>query len=287
MCKYALRSIAFFLLMPVITKAQKVVEPVPMSQEWGRPYQPFRIAGNLYYVGTYELACYLIVTNKGNILINTGLAASAAQIKANIELLGFKLADIRVLLTTQAHYDHLGAMADIKKQTSARFMVNEKDAAVVADGGKSDYAFGDTVSSFAPIIIDRLLKHKDTIVLGDIKLEMLHHPGHTKGSCSYLFSVKDSKRSYKVLIANMPTIVTDKSFDELTSYQNISRDYRYTLKDMKKLSFDIWLASHASQFKLHQKHKEGNPYDPTIFFDRKGYDESLSALQKDYDEKVK
>ena len=84
-------------------------------EEWTAPYQPFRIAGNLYYVGTYDLACYLITTPKGNILINTGLAASAAQIKTNIETLGFRLADTKILLTTQAHYDHMGAMAAIKK----------------------------------------------------------------------------------------------------------------------------------------------------------------------------
>ena len=110
----SIKNIALALVVSIIAAtaaAQKVNEPKAGSQEWTSAYQPFRIAGNLYYVGTYELACYLITTPKGNILINTGLAASAVQIKNNIKALGFKLADTKILLTTQAHYDHLGAMA--------------------------------------------------------------------------------------------------------------------------------------------------------------------------------
>ena len=86
-----------------------------MNPEWSKPYQPFRIVGNLYYVGTYDLACYLITTSQGNILVNTGLAASASQIKDNIETLGFKFSDTKILLNTQAHFDHVGAIAAIKK----------------------------------------------------------------------------------------------------------------------------------------------------------------------------
>jgi metallo-beta-lactamase class B len=276
-----------FIIAACNLKGQNVHEPVKVPSDWSKPYKPFRIAGNLYYVGTYELACYLITTSKGNILINTGLASSATQIKKNIEALGFKFSDIKILLTTQAHYDHLGAMAAIKKQTGAIFMVNAKDAGVVSDGGQSDYAFGDTVSLFAPVAIDRLLYDNDTISLGNMKLVMLHHPGHTKGSCSYVFTVKDKKRSYKILIANMPTIVTDKHFKEMTAYPEIATDYGKTLQQMKKLSFDIWVASHAGQFSLHDKHTPADVYKPAAFFDRKGYDEYLEELQKEYDDKMK
>nr|WP_197901664.1 MBL fold metallo-hydrolase [Rhodocytophaga rosea] len=128
--------------------AQGVIEPATTPTEWSTPYSPFRIAGNLYYVGTYDLACYLITTPKGSILINTGLASSQPLIKASIESLGFQFSDIKILLTTQAHYDHLGAMAAIKKATRAQMMINAKDASVLKDGGKSDYALGGKTSSF-------------------------------------------------------------------------------------------------------------------------------------------
>ena len=277
-------SVIFSLLSFSIT-AQKVTEPKTV-EEWSRPYPPFRIAGNLYYVGTYDLACYLVTTTEGNILINTGLAASASQIKRNIEALGFKFSDIKILLTTQAHYDHMGAMAAIKKMTGAQLMVDEKDADVLATGGSSDYALGIYGRSFEPVKADRLLHDRHSIVLGDIQLVMLHHPGHTKGSCSFLLNVKDEQRSYKVLIANLPSIIINKKFSEVTAYPGIAADYAYTLAAMKNLSFDIWVASHASQFNLHDKHRPGDTYNPGAFIDRQRYDAALSDLQKHYDKKI-
>ena len=266
--------------------AQKVKEPGNIPAEWSRPYQPFRIAGNLYYVGSHDLASYLITTPKGNILINTGLASSLSLIKANIQELGFSLADVKILLTTQAHYDHTGAMAAVKKLTGAKMMVDEKDAGVLADGGSSDYALGGNGSTYEPVKADRLLRDGDTIKLGDMQLVMLHHPGHTKGSCSFLFDVKDEGRSYRVLIANMPTIVTEKKFSEISSYPGIAKDYAHTLNAMKKLSFDIWLSSHASQFGLHTKHRPGDGYNPAVFMDKKGYDTALNDLQKQFSKKA-
>ena len=255
-------------------------------EEWAAPYQPFRIAGNLYYVGTYDLACYLITTAQGNILINTGLAASDTQIKKNIETLGFRFADIKILLTTQAHYDHMGAMAVIKKNTRAQLMVDEKDADVLTTGGSTDYELGKYGTSFAPVKADRLLKDRDTVRLGQMQLVTLHHPGHTKGSCSFLFTVTDEQKSYRVLIANLPTIITEKPFNSIHSYPGIAADYAYTLKEMKNISFDIWLASHASQFKLHEKHKPGDAYNPAVFNDQAGYDAAISDLQKEYEKKL-
>jgi len=278
--------IAIFSILYLSGTAQKVKEPKTDSL-WTKAYQPFRIAGNLYYVGTYDLACYLVTTTKGNILINTGLASSLSQIKSNIETLGFKFADTKILLTTQAHYDHMGAMAAIKKATGAQLMVDEKDADVLTTGGSSDYALGKYGTTFKPVKADRLLHDGDTISLGNMQLVMLHHPGHTKGSCSFLFTVKDEQKFYRVLIANMPTIVTEQRFSDITSYPDIAKDYAYTLAAMRNIKFDIWLASHASQFKLHDKHKPGDAYNPEAFADQQGYDIALSDLQKQYNEKIK
>lgn len=275
-----------FLSVTFMASAQKAAEPKNTPPEWSEPYKPFRIAGNLYYVGTADLACYLITTPKGNILINTGLAASAPLIKAGIEALGFTFTDIKILLTTQAHYDHMGAMAAIKKSTGAKMMVDEKDAEVMEDGGRSDYALGGDKSTYAPLKADRLLHNGDTVALGGMQLVMLHHPGHTKGSCSFLFDVKDERRSYKVLIANMPTIVSEKNFADIPAYPDIAKDYAYTFDAMKNLSFDIWLSSHASQFDLHLKHKRGDGYNPAAFMDRKGYDAAISDLQKKFSRKM-
>lgn len=270
-----------------IVYAQKVVEPSTGGHpDWSKPYPPFLIVGNLYYVGTYDLACYLIVTSQGNILINTGLASSAPVIKANIEKLGFKFDNIKILLTTQAHFDHVGAMAAIKRMTGAQLMINEGDAGVMADGGRSDYAMGAKICVFEPVKTYTILHNDNIIRLGSTQLTLLNHPGHTKGSCSFLFDVKDKTRSYRVLIANLPTIITDKKFTDIPVYPHIAQDYAYTLKAMKGLKFDIWLASHASQFDLANKHKPGDKYNPAAFMDRKGYDTQLDQLQKEFDRKM-
>ncbi|MBO9635591.1 MAG: subclass B3 metallo-beta-lactamase [Chitinophagaceae bacterium] len=274
------------LLFSGIPSYSQAKEPPVTNTAWTQPYPAFRIAGNLYYVGTYDLGCYLITSSKGHILINTGTAASLKQIQSGIRDLGFKLKDIRILLTTQVHYDHVGAMAKLKLLTGAKMLVNQKDSGVLADGGRSDYELGKLGTSFHPVKPDGVLKDGDSIRLGDIKMVILHHPGHTKGSASYLLEVKDENRNYRVLIANMPTIISDRKFSDIHSYPGIATDFAYTLKSMKGLQFDLWVASHASQFGLHSKHKPGDAYDPQAFADRQGYDDELRELQESYDKKM-
>jgi metallo-beta-lactamase class B len=269
-------------IISVQSIAQKLVKPPIMQENWSQPFQPFRIAGNLYYVGTYDLASYLITTPQGNILINTGLAESAKMIKSNVEALGFKFSDIKILLATHAHYDHVAAMAAIKKMTHAKMMINENDSAILADGGNSDFVFGGKGSLFAPVKPDRILHEHDTVSLGGMQIIVLHHPGHTKGASSFLFDVKDEQRTYKVLIANMPTILDETKLSGMPGYPNVGKDYGHTFEEMKKLQFDIFLASHGSQFNLHEKYKPGDAYNPAAFIDREGYDKSLSKLEEAY-----
>jgi hypothetical protein len=284
-----MKKIILVLLMIVsfIGNAQTVDEPKNNPEEWSKIYEPFRIAGNLYYVGTYDLASYLIVTNKGNILINTGLADSLPIIKNNIKKLGFNYKDIKILTLTQAHFDHMGAMADIKKETGAKLYVDEKDAGELKSGGKSDYELGKYGVTFKPVNPDFLLKNNGKIKLGNTTLILLHHPGHTKGSCSFLFETKDKNQTYKVLIANLPSIIIDRKFSDVKDYQNIQKDYAETFKAMKNVDFDIWVASHASQFDLHTKRKEGDSYNPKLFMDKEVYFQKLGKLEADYLEKIK
>jgi len=280
----ALLLIASLLLCNLFVQAQKVT--LPVQESWVKDYQPFRIAGNLYYVGTYDLACYLIATPQGHILINTGVEGSAPMIKNHVEALDFKFTDIRILLATHAHYDHVGAMAAIKKMTGAKLMIDEDDAQVMADGGNSDFLYGGKGALFEPVEVDKLLHNKDIVKLGDVQITVLHSPGHTKGTCSFVLTVKDEKRSYRVLIANMPSILSETRLSGMPTYPNVGKDYAYTLKKLKDQKFDIWLASHASQFDLQKKHTPGDAYNPGAFFDQKGYDALISDLQKEYDRRL-
>jgi metallo-beta-lactamase class B len=257
------------------------------DSSWVKPYEAFRVAGNLYYVGTYDLACFLITSPKGHILINTGLVESVPMIKKSIESLGFKFTDIKILLTTQAHYDHVAGMTAIKKLTGAKMMVHEGDAQVLTDGGSSDFYFGGKGVVFEPVTVDEKLKHGDTVKIGDTKVLVLHHPGHTKGSTSFLVDVKDENRTWKVLIANIPTILPQTRMFGMPSYPNVGKDYQETLKSMKAVQFDIWVASHASQFGLHRKRKAGDPYNPGVFADRALYDNTIDSIQRDYERRLK
>jgi metallo-beta-lactamase class B len=269
------------------TFAQKNINQPVGDPNWVKPYPPFRIAGNLYYVGTYDLGCYLITTPKGHILINTGLESSVPQIRTAVEKLGFKFSDIKILLVTHAHYDHVGGIADVKQLTGAKLMMGKEDSSVMADGGNSDFLFGGKGLLFKPVKPDRLLNDYDLVKLDGVTITVLHHPGHTKGACSFLFDVKDSVRTWRVLIANMPSILDETNLKGMPTYPNVGKDYAYTLDAMKNIRFDIWLASHASQFDLEGKHTPGDPYRPQAFEDRKGYDAELAEVQKTYLKKLK
>jgi metallo-beta-lactamase class B len=282
-------SIALFVFLSTASRiTAQDLAPLPYKNpDWIKPYEPFRIAGNLYYVGTYDLASYLVTTPEGHILINTGLAETVPLLQKNVESLGFKFSDIKILLVTHPHYDHAAGFADIKKMTGAKMMVNAVDAKLLEDGGKSDFIFGGPKGLFPGVKADRLLKDGDIIKLGDAKLTAYHHPGHTPGATSFLVETKDETRPWKVLIVNMPTILDETRIMGMPKYPKVGEDYKYTLESLPKLKFDLWVSAHASQFDLHEKRKPGDPYKPELFGDRKAYDAAVADLQKKYDDRVK
>jgi metallo-beta-lactamase class B len=126
--------------------------------------------GNVYWVGTYDLSSYLITTPQGHILINTGLLQTVPEIKAGIEQLGFKLADVKILTATHGHFDHVAGLAELKRMTGARVMMSEQDAELLESGAKSDFRFGDNPAArFEPVTVDRRLKNGDRIELGGVR----------------------------------------------------------------------------------------------------------------------
>jgi metallo-beta-lactamase class B len=165
-------------------------EPDP---EWTAPLAPFRIADNLYYVGSRDLASYLVTTPAGNILINANLDTSPAQIRAGVEQLGFHWADIKIFLNSQAHFDHVGGAAQILRETHARNLVMEGDDKVMATGGHADFAFGDDITTgFATTHVDEVLHDGSAITAGDPKnggVVLIAHKtaGHTRGCTTFTF----------------------------------------------------------------------------------------------------
>ena len=283
-----IKVLAYFIVilsLNLTLPARAQVKEPRIDEKWIKEVAPYRIAGNLYFVGTQDLGCYLVTTPKGHVLINTGVASSFETIAKNISKLGFKATDIKILLCSQAHYDHMGAMAAMKQLSGARFCVEEHDAQVVRDGGVSDYEMGKYGRTFAPVQPDELLHDESIVKLGAVSIKVLHHPGHTKGSCSFLFTVTDSAKSYRVLIANMPTVIVESKLHEVKSYPNMIADYKKTFKSLKEQKFDLWFAAHDSQCQINTKHKAGDAYNPEAFRDQKGFDEQVAELEKEFREK--
>ena len=257
------------------------------NPEWTRPFPPFRIIGNVYWVGSYDLSTYLVTTPAGNILINTGVGDTANQIKASVEQLGFKLADTKILTATHGHWDHVAGLAQLKKMTGARLVVSEPDKELFESGGRADFRFGDDPGSrFDPVKVDATFKDNDTISLGGTVLTAHHHPGHTKGATSFTLNVPENGKTYRVVIANMGSINPGVTVSGMPKYPGIGDDYARTFRAQKDMQIDIWLASHASQFKLHQKYKPGDPYNPDRFVDPQGFKAAVEELEKTYREQL-
>lgn len=253
------------------------------TQEWTRPFPPFRVIGNIYWVGTYDLSTYLITTSQGHILINTGLAESAPGIKAGVEKLGFKLSDVKILTATHGHFDHVAAMAELKKMSGASLVINERDKDLLETGGAADFRFGDTPSARFPAVkVDRTFKDGEKISLGDTTLTAHLHAGHTKGATSFTTDVQENGKTYRVAIANMGSINPGVTVTGMAKYPDIKDDYARTFTSQKAMQLDVFLSSHASQFRLHEKYKPGDPYDPNRFVDPAGFLEAVSKLEAAY-----
>ena len=178
-CSSGIAALATILFAGA-THAQATVQ---MQPEWTTPIAPFHIAGNVYYVGSKDLASYLIVTPKGDILINSSLEASVPLIRRSVEQLGFQFTDIKILLISHAHIDHDAGSAEIIRETGAKYMVMDGDVPVVESGGAKDFAY--PTDLYPPTKVDRVLHDGDEVKLGDTVLVAHKTSGHTRGCTTW------------------------------------------------------------------------------------------------------
>lgn len=285
---------AAVLFMPMAAAAQPPAGTAPSTaspaaaaatfdDEWTRDFPPFRLIGNVYWVGSWDLSTYLITSPQGHILVNTGVGDTAKQIKARVEQLGFKMSDVKVITATHGHIDHAAGLGELKQMTGGQLWINERDKELIESGGKTDFIFGNRPSmNFAPAKVDRTFKDGSRITVGNVTLTAHLHAGHTKGATSFTFDVPENGRTYHVIIANMGSINPGVKVSGMTNYPSITKDYANTFMAQKELKVDVFLASHASQFKLHEKYKPGDAYDPDRFVDPDLYLSSVRQLEKTY-----
>jgi metallo-beta-lactamase class B len=256
-------------------------------EAWTRPFPPFKLIGNIYWVGSYDLSTYLVATPQGHILINTGVGDTAQQIKASVEQLGFKMADVKILTATHGHWDHVAGIAALKRMTGAALAVSEPEKALLESGGKTDFRFGSVEGSwFEPVKVDRTFRDGETLALGGTVLTPHLHPGHTKGATSFTTEVRENGKTYRVVIANMGSINPGVTVTGMAAYPGIEQDYARTFASQKGMTIDVFLASHASQFGMHEKYKPGDAYNPDRFVDPKGFKDAVARLEKAYLDQV-
>jgi metallo-beta-lactamase class B len=250
----------------------------PANPEWNRPVEPFRVAGNLYYVGVADVSSYLITTPEGHILLDAGFRETAPIIEANIAKLGFHVEDVRLLLISHGHYDHVGGVAAIKARTKAALLANPVEAPLLARGGKGDFAFKDAYP-YPPLVPDRLLDDGEQVRLGGTVMTAHFTPGHTQGCTSWTTTVKEAGKLLQVVI---PCSISAPGYQLVDNpmYPEIQKDFEATFATLRALPCDVFLGLHSWDFGLPQKIKAraanpgGNP-----FIDPEGYRRFLERGQ--------
>lgn len=252
-------------------------------REWNRPIPPFQVAGPLYYVGVAQVTSLLITTPKGHILIDGAFQESADRILENVRTLGFKPEEIRVLLSTHAHTDHAGGLAEIKARTGARLYAGAADAPLLARGGKQDFAFGDDLP-FPPVDVDVAMTDSEQVTLGDVTVRALATPGHTKGCTSWIFTISDQGKPVRVIMVG-GTSAPGYRLVGNEKYPEIVADYEHSFARLKAQSCDIFFEGHGFNFGLEEKRARQRS-----FIDPAGYQASLSraeqAFRKQLDEQL-
>ncbi|HUL34341.1 MAG TPA: subclass B3 metallo-beta-lactamase [Candidatus Eisenbacteria bacterium] len=251
--------------------------------DWTAPFPPFRIAGNLYYVGSKGLASYLVVTPQGNILINSDLEANVPMLAASVEKLGFRFQDTKILLISHAHWDHDAGSAKIKQLTGASYMVMDADVPVVESGGKADFQYGHRPEFlYPPAKVDRVLHDGGEVRLGGAVLIAHLTPGHTKGCTTWTMKVAEAGKTYNVVIVGSPNVNPGYKLVHNAAYPQIARDYERTFSVLESLPCDIFLGAHGAYFGLQEKYPRLRAGAANPFIDPEGYKRFVAEKEQEF-----
>jgi metallo-beta-lactamase class B len=272
--------VAAFMLSGRIALAQSD----ETSRSWNKPVAPFRIAGNLYYVGANEITSFLITTPQGHFLLDGGFVKTAPQIEHNIAQLGFKLTDVKFLLNSHAHLDHAGGLAELKKLSAAIFVASERDADLLRNGGHGDFRFHDTLL-FPPITPDRIIHDGESLRVGDQIMTAHFTPGHTKGNTTWTTKISENGKSYDVVFVGSQSAL-DYQFIGHESYPGIATDFEKSFAVLNSLPCDIFLGSHGSFFHFTDKQARLLGGQANAFVDPEGYKRYVAESEKEFYEKL-
>lgn len=249
--------------------------------QWNQPIAPHKVIGNVYYVGTNFLASYLITTPEGHIVINPSYEQSVPLIQASVEKLGFKFSDVKILLISHAHDDHVAGAAKFKQLSGAKLMVMEADVPVVEAGGKGDFNYDN--QSWAPVKVDRTLKNGDQVKLGGVTLTAHLTPGHTKGCTTWTMRAMDGGKSYDVVVVGSPNVNPGYKLVNNAKYPGIASDYERMFRVLKALACDVFLGAHGAYYDMDEKLKRGGG---SAFIDPEGYKKFVVDKEREFQTKL-
>jgi metallo-beta-lactamase class B len=247
--------------------------------DWHVPFPAHKVVGNVYYVGSKDLASYLITTSEGHILINSGFDQTVPLIRKSVESLGLKMRDIKVLLASHAHSDHVARHAKMRELTGAKVYVMRGDDEVIASGGKGQYLYTD--SRWTPCPVDRVLEDGEEVRLGDVTLVARKTPGHTRGCTTWTWRVADGGKNYDVVVIGSPNVNPGFRLMSNADYPEIADDYAKTFRILKALPCDVFLGAHGGYYGMvakHERAKQGTGANP--FVDPEGYRRYVAQKEK-------
>jgi metallo-beta-lactamase class B len=256
------------------------------NPDWTTPIAPFRIADNLYYVGSKDLASYLVVTPKGEILINSSLESSPPLIKKSVEQLGFHFSDIKILLISHSHADHDAGSAEVKRLTGAMYMVMDGDVPVVESGGAKDFYY--TKDLYPAVKVDRVLHDGDEVRLGGVVLVAHKTAGHTRGCTTWTMRALVGGQLRDVVIVGSWNVNTGfRLVDQPgrpASYPGIAADYQRTFVTLKSLPCDIFLGAHGAYFGMLKKLQQAQAgAGEKVWIDPEGYRAAVAERQQAFE----
>lgn len=268
------------LLLALIFSGSAFAQAAP---DWTQPFPPYRVIGNVYYVGSQGLASYLITTPQGHILINSSLESSVPLIRESVEKLGFHFSDVKILLISHAHWDHCAGSAAIKELTGAKYMVMDADVPEIEAGGKGNFQYGDSPrSQYQPTKVDRVLHDGDEVKLGDTVLTAHLTPGHTKGTTTWTMKAKEGDKTYNVVIIGSPNVNAGYKLVNNTLYPQIASDYERMFRILKSLPCDVFLGAHGNYYGMEAKFARMKEGATNPFIDPAGYKSYVAEREQTF-----
>jgi acetyl esterase/lipase len=264
------------MLLPTLTLALATVAQGPA--DWYEPFPAHKIMGNVFYVGSKDLATYLITTPQGHILINSGFERTVPLIQKSVESLAFKMTDVKILLASHAHSDHVAGLASLQKLTGAKVYIMRGDDRVIASGGKGQYLY--TTDRWQPCQVDRVLQDGDQVKLGGMTLVARLTPGHTRGCTTWTWRVEDSGKKYDVVVIGSPNVNPGYQLVNNRDYPEIAADFARTFGVLKNLPCDIFLGAHGSYYGMVERYELHQKGHADAFVNPKGYKEYVALKER-------